>query len=300
MSAIIIQASHLSKRYQHKQALSDINITLSENKIIGLIGRNGAGKTTLLKLLVGYLRPSEGELTVFGQVPFNNLIVSSNTLFMSDEMTYHPSLNLREILSIVTTFYPNYDHELALRLLDYFSINPSSHPTKLSKGMRSTFQLIVALAVRAPLTLLDEPTTGMDAAVRKDMYRAILKEYIAHPRTILLSSHLIDEVEDLLEEMILIDKGKLVLHESLEHLKEYAIQCTGKQESLHPLKEVAEVIYEERAIGQPQSVIVKRSEVVLHLAKSLQLAVSPVKVSDLCMYLTSKEKGGIDDVFAGS
>lgn len=207
----VVESHHLTKSYGRIKALDDLSFSIEENKITGLIGRNGAGKTTLLKIIVGYLMPTGGELLVYGRKPFNSLFVSQKVMFVDYQMAFPAAFTLEDIIKEAGAFYPDFDSTLAYGLADYFSINLHQRHGNLSKGTKSTFNAIIGLSSHCPLTLFDEPTTGMDAAVRKDFYRAMLKDYLAHPRTILLSSHLLSEVEELLEDILLIDRGRKCL-----------------------------------------------------------------------------------------
>ena len=195
----VIECTKLTKAYGNTKAVNDLSFTIEENTITGLIGRNGAGKTTLLKIISGFIKNTSGEISVFGKKPFNSLYVSANTFFTDDNMEFPTELNLSQLLKEASKFYPNWDMSLAKGLFEYFNLNYKQYHSKLSKGQESTFNMIVALSSHSALTIFDEPTTGMDASVRKDFYRALLKDYIQYPRTIILSSHLLSEVEDILE-----------------------------------------------------------------------------------------------------
>lgn len=293
----VIQCKNLAKRMNGRNALNELSFTLEGDKITGLIGRNGAGKTTLMKILAGYWYETSGEVEVFSERPFQNLNVSVNAIYVDDQMKFSHTLTLEEILREAARFYPNWDAVLAERLFEYFSFHPKAKHDYLSKGKKSTFNMMIGLASRCKLTMFDEPTTGMDASVRKDFYRALLKDYLAHPRTILLSSHHLEEIADLLEEIILIDKGQVVLHESMDELKVYAQGITGKAEVLEKLLAGEKVIYETRVGDHSTYAVVKSNSPVIQKAKQHGMATGPVSPNDLCIYLTAEHKGGIDDVF---
>lgn len=295
----VIDCRGLTKVYGGTKALNNLSFTIEENKITGLIGRNGAGKTTLLKIIAGFMRETSGEVEVFSEKPFNNLFVSANVIYINDQMNFPTALTLKEILNVAATFYENWDHELAMRLFDYFSFHPTQLYNDLSKGMKSTFNMIVGLSARCRLTMFDEPTTGMDAAVRKDFYRALLKDYLAYPRTILLSSHHLNEIEDLLEDILLLKDGKEFLHMPMADLKGWAIGAQGLTANVKEWIQDREVIH-LKTIGLDRMYAVVRndfSEYEKQKAREAGLTFSPVSSSDVCVYLTSKTKGGIDDVF---
>src|SRR5690554_5091851 len=256
----VVESKGLSKQFRNVGAVNELSFALNGKKITGLIGPNGAGKTTLLKLMAGFLRPTAGEILVFGETPFNNLKVSSNLVFIDDNMTFPASLSIAEILSAASEFYPNWDEKFALRLFDYFELNPNQRHLGLSKGMKSTFNMIIGLSARCPLTIFDEPTTGMDAAVRKDFYRALLKDYIAHPRSFIISSHHLDEIEDLIEDVLLMKDGRNHLHLPISDLKEYGIAVKGRDSVIKEwVDNKKEIIYQESMSDENSYVVVKNT-----------------------------------------
>lgn len=295
----IIECNKLTKDYGNIKALNDLSFTIEENTITGLIGRNGAGKTTLLKIIAGFMMNTSGEINVFGKKPFNCLDVSANTFFTDDNMEFPAALNLSELLVEAGKFYPNWDRPLAKGLFEYFGLNPKQYHSRLSKGQKSTFNMIVALASRSALTIFDEPTTGMDASVRKDFYRALLKDYIQYPRTIILSSHLLSEIEDILESILLMKNGTKVLQLPVEDLKEMAICLRGDANSIDMLTDGRDIIHIEKMNDNHKLVVVKNNftEAALQKAKLSGVELLPVSTDDLCVYLTAKSEGGIDDVF---
>lgn len=298
----VIQCKGLSKSYGKIKAIDQLSFEIEENKITGLIGRNGSGKTTLLKIIAGYLKPTSGELKVFSKKPFNSLDVSANSMFIDDAMSFPESFTLRDILTEVAPFYANWNSSLASSLFEYHSFDPKQQHSKLSKGSKSTFNSILGIASRCPLTILDEPTTGMDSAVRKDFYRALLKDYLEYPRTIIVSSHLLSELEEVLEDILLIDHGTKRLHLPVLELKELAFGIRGNAETVLSFTEGKEVIHQEDFAKGSLYVVIRRALIQQQIEQIRQrgLEVHPVSTDDLCVYLTAKTKGGIEDVFKRS
>ncbi|WP_100407957.1 ATP-binding cassette domain-containing protein [Bacillus solitudinis] len=295
----VVECKGITKQYGQITALDNLTFSIQENKITGLIGRNGAGKTTLLKIISGFMKEKSGEVRVFSEHPFNSLKVSTNSIFIDDQMDMPTSLTLIEILETAQLFYPNWDMVLAKRLFDYFSFHSHQRHSSLSKGKKSTFNMIIGLASRCALTIYDEPTTGMDASVRKDFYRALLKDYLAYPRTIILSSHLLNEMEDLLEEVLLIKDGQKHLQLSISALKEYAIALEGPRELVETFVR-NKAIFFTKQLAPTRSYFVIRNDLKGEDIQKLRLQgieCSSVSTDDLCIYLTNQTKGGIDDVF---
>lgn len=295
----VIECSELTKSYTRNKVLNHLSFSIEENTITGVIGRNGAGKTTLLKIIAGFIKHTSGEVRVFSERPFNSLNVSVNSIFVDDQMSFPPALQLGELLEEAGRFYPNWDANLARRLFDYFGFDAKGYHNRLSKGKTSTFNMIIGLASRCALTIFDEPTTGMDEAVRKDFYRALLKDYIAHPRTIIISSHHVDEIEDILENVLLINKGSKLLHLPMVNLKEWAFGIKGNTETVLDLINHAEILYKKEVGMNTIYAVVKQdsSDSLKEQAQLAGLEVTSVQSSDLFVYLTTEAKGGIDDVF---
>lgn len=295
----VIACTDLCKSYGKFQALKEMTFTIEENKITGIIGRSGAGKTTLLKVIAGYLKPSAGEIRVMGENPFNSLKVSSRMIFVDEAMAFPNSLNLSEIMEVASSFYPNWDSRLAKGLLAYFSLNPRLKHRQLSKGKASTFHMILGLCAHCELTIFDEPTLGMDVSVRKDFYKALLKDYIACPRTILLSSHLLNEIEDILEDILLIHHGRLRLQMPTADMKSVAIGLQGERNAVFERIQNRKIYHQENKGKNGVYAVVLRefSDETLQSFRVSGIDISPVSASDLCIYLTAKTKGGIDDVF---
>ena len=290
----MIFCKQLQRSYGRKEVLQNITFTIEEPKIIGLIGRNGTGKSTLLKILAGHLKPSTGEVTLFEQTPFNNLTVAANTIFIEESMSFPAALTLKEILQSAPRFYQDFATDLAMDLLTYAGIHEKNTHHNLSKGQKSTFNLIYGLATRCAITLLDEPMNGMDETIRTDMYRAILKEYIAYPRLIIISSHHLNEIEHLLEELILIDDGAVKLHAPLEDMQAMALRLTGQKEQIVTFISQANVLL-EKDTPPLYEVVVEAGQV--QLVGNSSITVQPVSASEVCTLLTNKRRGGIDDVF---
>ncbi|WP_042220586.1 ATP-binding cassette domain-containing protein [Oceanobacillus manasiensis] len=293
----MVECDRLTKKQGSVYALNELNIQIKKNTITGLIGRNGAGKTTLLKILAGLWKPTTGHVEVLKVNPFNSLTVSANVAYINDEMDFPNALTLSEILQTGKRFYGNWDSQLAERLFKYFSFNPNQLHTHLSKGKASTFNMIFGLAARCEITLFDEPTTGMDASVRKDFNRALLKDYLAHPRTMIISSHHLEELEEVLEDILVIKNGKALLHEPIDVIRNYAIGLTGRSELVRQWVTNKQVLYTEDVGANTCYAVVKNEEIDIEKAKRLGMQVTTVSASDVCVYLTNQTTGGIDDVF---
>jgi ABC-2 type transport system ATP-binding protein len=204
-------------------------VAVPENGIIGLIGRNGSGKTTLMKMCSGLLNVTSGSLEVFGGTPMDNLNVLSDVVYTYHNIEYDKILRLISIIENYAIMFKDFDIKFAKKLLKYFDLNPKLKYTGLSQGMASVFNFICGISCRAKLTMLDEPVLGMDVTVRKSVYEVLLRDYTENPRTIIVSSHLLSELEGVLSDIILIDKGKLILFDNIDNLRQAAYRVEGEK-----------------------------------------------------------------------
>jgi len=294
----VIEFKNVTKSYRTHTVLKEMNFAIKQGVLTGIIGRNGVGKTTLMKLVVGFIEETSGQVEVFSEKPFNSLKVSGNSILVDDGMNFPYAMTVTDILKECNRFYANWDGGLAERLVNYFSFHPNARHAQLSKGKKSTFNAIIGLSARCALTIFDEPTTGMDSSVRKDFYRALLKDYLAHPRTILLSSHHIEEIEDLLEDVLLVHLGVAHFHGPITKLQEMFIALKGSREKLAHHTNGKSVVSMNN-VGPYSEWILENTctPEELNEMKANGIVVTPVSANDAYIALTGQPKGGIDDVF---
>jgi ABC-2 type transport system ATP-binding protein len=282
----VVTAAHLTKEYGGLAALDDVTFSLRENVIYGLLGRNGAGKTTLMQILTGQTLAKAGTLSVFGAHPYENERVLSNVCFIKESQRYPDGFKVRDALRSARLLFPSWDEDFAAALLDDFALPPRRNIKKLSRGMHSSLGVIIGLASRAPLTLFDEPYLGLDAVARRLFYDRLLADYAEHPRTIVLSTHLIDEVSDLIEHVLLIDHGRIVLDEESDALRGQVMTVTGPSAAIDELA-VAHELHRERVGGVARATVrgpfgaAERGR-----AEALGLDLEPMSLQELVVSIT--------------
>ncbi len=211
---------NITKSYSNRRVLDEVSLTLEPHRIYGLIGRNGAGKTTLLGIISGQNRADSGKITLDGEPVFENQRaldelcfsreMSPNTLFGKD------SRKVKNVLAAAEIMLPYWDKAYAERLVREFELDPGKRISGLSKGMLSAVTIVVGLASKAPITFLDEPVAGLDVFMRDKFYRLLLEEYGETERTFVVSTHIIDEAANVLEDVIILETGKIIRSENTE------------------------------------------------------------------------------------
>lgn len=223
-----IQIKGVSKVYGHTKALDKVDIDIESNRIYGLLGRNGAGKTTLLNLMTNRIFPTEGEVVIDGERVYENDKVLSNIFYMAEQNLYPEDERVRNIYKWTKEFYPSFDTVYAEDLSEKFGLDLKKKVKSLSTGYASIFKAIAALASNADIVLFDEPVLGLDANHRDMFYKELIANYSERPKTMIISTHLIEEVSSVIEEAIIIKEGKLTLKQSVEELLSGAYVVSGE------------------------------------------------------------------------
>jgi ABC-2 type transport system ATP-binding protein len=215
----VIQISNLTRRFGPKTALDSVSLSLPRGAVYGLVGANGAGKTTLIRHILGLLKAERGSVSVFGLDPVADPVgVLSRVGYLSEENDLPGWMRVDELIRYTRAFYPQWDDAYADELRQSFALEASARIKTLSKGQKARAGLIVALAHRPELLVLDEPSSGLDPIVRRDILGAVVRTIADEGRTVLFSSHLLDEVEEVADHVTMISGGRLVLSGALEEI----------------------------------------------------------------------------------
>jgi ABC-2 type transport system ATP-binding protein len=217
----LVELRRVTRRFGDKTALDEVSLTVPRGGVFGLIGGNGAGKTTLIKHLLGLLQAQAGTVRVFGLDPVANPVgVLGRIGYLSEDRDLPNWMRVRELMRYTQAFFPTWDDAYAEELRQAFDLDPNAKVKNLSRGQRARAGLLVALAHRPELLLLDEPSSGLDPVVRRDILGAIIRTIAEEGRTVLFSSHLLDEVERVADRVAIIHQGRIVLTAGMDELKE--------------------------------------------------------------------------------
>lgn len=286
-----LMCEELSKRYGQKAVLEGMNLTLEGGRIYGLIGRNGAGKTTLLSIMSNQNPATGGRVTLDGEDIWENRraldrICFSRELNVSAESGL-AGYTVKRYLAAAAYYYPHWDGELAGELVRTFELDTKARLGKLSKGMLSMVTIVVAMASKAEFTFLDEPVAGLDVVARERFYRLLLDEYTETGRTFVISTHIIEEAADVMEEVIIIDRGRILLHENTQELIDRACYVTGLAEQVDGAAAGLECCRAEQ-MGRSKGVTVLLKE-GQRIAGGYDVTVQPVSLQKLFVALCGRE-----------
>jgi ABC-2 type transport system ATP-binding protein len=223
-----IEIKNVTKKFGDNTALNNVSISFGENKIYGLLGRNGAGKSTLLNIITNRLFATEGEVTIDNLPACENDKAQEKIYLMSEKTLYPQDMKLKAILKWTKNFYPNFDMDKAMEYAKIFKLDINKKMKALSTGYTSIFKLIIAMSVNTPYVILDEPVLGLDANHRELFYQLLIEKYSEEPFTIIISTHLIEEISALIEEAVIISEGEVLLHKTREDLLALGYSVSGK------------------------------------------------------------------------
>jgi len=286
---IAVATNGLTKRYGATTALADLDLEIRAGAITGLLGRNGAGKSTLLQLVAGFERPTSGRVLVDGEDPFDNAVTMAGTQLVREGGDTFTSEPVKDTLEWYRDLRENWDADLAASLVDAFELDTKQKVESLSRGQTSMVGAIVGLAARAPLTIFDETYIGMDAPNRETFYEALLTDYAAHPRTIVISSHLISEVERMFEDVVIIDAGRVLVSGDADDVRSRGLTLTGRAAEVERLLGARDVLA-RRDLGPTTQVTVLTSpeDDLPARARDAGLEVDGVGLQDLFVHLTRR------------
>lgn len=284
---VIVDVQNVSKRFGSVTAVDDVTFRLDEGKIYGLLGRNGAGKTTLMSLLTGQDFATHGDIRVFGESPVENARVLERVCFIKESQRYPDDFKVKHVLRMAPRFFPNWDQGFADQLVGDFRVPLDRRMKKLSRGQFSAVGVIVGLASRAPVTFFDEPYLGLDAVARQLFYDRLLADYAERPRTVVLSTHLIDEVSDLLEHVLVIDEGRLLVDSPAEELQGSATTVVGGRDAVESFVGAREVLHRDGLGGLLSLTVAGLSPEERAAAKAAGLELGPVSLQQLVVRLTT-------------
>ncbi len=237
-----LELQSVTKFYGKTQALDSVSVTFEPKKIYGLLGRNGAGKTTMLNLVANRIFTPQGNILLDGEPLVENDRALSKLFLVNSDNLYPKSITVEKAFDLTKHFYAEFDCEKATDFAKQFSLQLTARLGALSTGYQTIFKDILALSMDLPYILMDEPVLGLDANHRELLYRLLLTEYSEQPRMFLLSTHLIDEIATVIEDVVILDKGKLIADESCESLMARGYTATGPKAAVEDFAKGKEVI----------------------------------------------------------
>ncbi len=286
-----VVVDHVSRRYRGVAALDDVSVAFEEGTITGLLGRNGAGKSTLMRIVTGQEFASAGTVRVHGRNPVEHDDVLRTMSFVKESQLY-PDIKVRRVLEAASWFYPHWDHQLAAQLVEDFDLPMKQRVKKVSRGQHSAVGIVIGLASRAEVTLFDEPYLGLDAVARQIFYDRLLADYAEHPRTILLSTHLIDEVANLLEHVVVINKGRIVVDSPADELRGRAMTVSGLSSAVDEFVAHRQVL-SRQGIGSLASATVSGplDDLAQARAREMNLELEPVSLQEFVVRTAGQPAG---------
>ena len=284
-----INVTNLSLNYGNHEALHNISFHCNQKKVYGLLGRNGAGKTSLLSILASFREQTSGLLTIDGETAFENPHVMQHVIFIYNKDYKDESDNVKQILEGIERYRPFFDMDYAQHLIRKFKLPLDKKVKTFSNGMQSALNVTIGLASRAPITIFDEAYLGMDAPTREIFYRELLEDQANHPRIMIISTHLVSEMDYLFEEILILHKGRMILQDDYESLLTKGASITGEAKDVDDFTQNMKVLNVQQ-LGPIKSAMVygELNEVKQRDAQLKGLEVGPISLQDLFIHLTEE------------
>ncbi|MEG1070076.1 MAG: ABC transporter ATP-binding protein [Ruthenibacterium sp.] len=288
-----LQATGLTKTYGKTEVLHGVNLTIAPGKIYGMIGRNGAGKTTLLSILAAQNTASGGTVTYDDAPVWENQKALDEICFSREIPTTllfgQNTLKGKEYLRAASAYYPRWDADYAQKLVTAFGLDPKKKVGKMSKGMLSMLTIVIALASRAPITMMDEPVAGLDVVAREQFYDFLLADYTETNRTFLISTHIIEEAATVFEEIIFVDHGDIIAQENTEQFLSKFHVISGKDDVVDAIVRGMEIVHSE-SFGRSKSVCVRADAAAVTAAiGEADVSVSGMSLQKAFVAMTKEE-----------
>ena len=237
-----IEVKNITKNFGNICALKNVSLKFEQNKIYGLLGRNGAGKSTLLNIITNRIFPDSGEVIIDGEKANENDKQLGKVYLMNEKNFYPEAMRICDVFKWTREFYPDFNMDYANKLAKQFELNTKKKVKELSTGYSSIFKIIIALSVNVPYILLDEPVLGLDANNRDLFYKTLIENYAENPKTIIISTHLIEEAANVIENIVIIKKGEILKNESCEELLSKGYTVSGTASAVESFIEGRKVI----------------------------------------------------------
>ncbi|MCL2575895.1 MAG: ABC transporter ATP-binding protein [Defluviitaleaceae bacterium] len=281
----MIDLKNVSKIYSNTTALSNFTIKIDKPGIYCLLGRNGAGKTTLLKTIAGHIETTEGEVSVAGK-PVKPLAMPDSVHFVETAAS-HFNLSLEQLLKAAAAINPAFDSDFALEIAKKFNLNLRKRYRKLSFGMKAMVNTLIAMSSGKDILILDEPVLGFDPVMRKTFYDLLHESVASKPKIVIVSTHIIDEIAKVAEQLIIINHGKLLLYSDINEIDEKAYSITGPAEYVAAATEGLNVLADTKAGGFLSRYIYDK-----RIQESDKYSINTLSLQDFFIGLVGNEKGG--------
>lgn len=277
-----ITISSVSKSFGRTEVLHSIDLQLPPNQVYGLLGSNGVGKTTLMSIICNHIFPTSGEVLIDGRHPAENAEILERTCFIHEDQRWHDDFTLDILMRVAPRFFARWSAQTAETLAERFRLPRRTRLKKMSRGQRSALAITISLASRAPYTFLDEPYLGLDPSARSIFYSELLQEIFEVPRTVIMSTHLIDEAASLMEDVILMRQGHVEMHADVDSITSQSFTVRGLSADVAQVVAGLEVL-SRKSMGRIESTMVRGNlnGQAHRRAEELHVSIEPAGLQDL-------------------